>query len=83
MQAGGAGIELQYNSIVVFFSPTWSYQDYEQAMGRAYRNGQKNKVTVYQFITENTIEEKVYKSLKIKKDFSMHLLNKEDLGGLE
>lgn len=52
-------------------------------MGRAYRNGQKNKVTVYQFITENTIEEKVYKSLKIKKDFSMHLLNKEDLGGLE
>lgn len=83
IQAGGAGIELQYNSIVVFFSPTWSYQDYEQAMGRAYRNGQKNKVTVYQFITENTIEEKIYKSLKIKKDFSMHLLNKEDLGGLE
>lgn len=83
IQAGGAGIELQYNSIVVFFSPTWSYQDYEQAMGRAYRNGQKNKVTVYQFITENTIEEKVYESLKGKKDFSKHLLSKRDLGGLE
>ena len=50
IQAGGAGIELQYNSEVIFFSPTWSYQDYEQAIGRAYRIGQKNKVTVYKYI---------------------------------
>ena len=31
IQAGGAGIELQYNNEVIFFSPTWSFQDYEQS----------------------------------------------------
>lgn len=83
IQAGGAGIELQYNSEVIFFSPTWSYQDYEQSIGRAYRIGQKNKVTVYKYIGIGTIEEKVYTRLDDKKDFVDKLLSLEDLGGYE
>ena len=83
IQAGGAGIELQYNSEVIFFSPTWSYQDYEQAIGRAYRIGQKNKVTVYKYIGLETIEENVYTRLDDKKDFVDKLLSLEDLGGYE
>lgn len=81
IQAGGAGIELQYNSEVIFFSPSWSYQDYEQALGRAYRIGQKNKVTVYKYIGNRTIEERVYARLDEKKDFAERLLTDEDLGG--
>ena len=81
IQAGGAGIELQYNSEVIFFSPSWSYQDYEQALGRAYRIGQKNKVTVYKYIGNRTIEECVYARLDEKKDFAEKLLTDEDLGG--
>lgn len=69
-QAGSAGIELQYANIVIFFTPTYSFQDYSQSLGRAYRNGQTKKVTVYQFNTENTIEEKVWEALENKKDFS-------------
>ena len=81
IQAGGAGIELQYNTEVIFFSPTWSYQDYEQALGRAYRIGQKNKVTVYKYIGNRTIEERVYARLDEKQDFAEKLLTDEDLGG--
>jgi SWF/SNF family helicase len=81
IQAGGAGIELQYNSEVIFFSPSWSYQDYEQVLGRAYRIGQKNKVTVYKYIGNRTIEERVYARLDEKKDFAEKLLTDEDLGG--
>jgi SWF/SNF family helicase len=81
IQAGGAGIELQYNSEVIFFSPTWSFQDYDQALGRAYRIGQKNKVTVYKYIGKRTIEERVYAKLDEKKDFAEKLLTDEDLGG--
>ncbi|WP_269758322.1 hypothetical protein [Thalassobacillus sp. C254] len=31
--AGAAGIELQYSNLVVFYTPTYSFQDYEQALG--------------------------------------------------
>lgn len=75
-QAGAAGIELQYANIAVFYSPTYSLQDYEQSLGRCYRNGQTKKVTVYHFITKNTIEELIYKSLKNKKDFTDELFVK-------
>ena len=80
IQAGGTGIELQYNNLVVFFSPTWSYQDYEQALGRAYRNGQEKKVTVFKFVTKDTIEEDVYEALTSKKDFTKDMFLKR-LGG--
>lgn len=77
IQAGGTGIELTYASLVIFFSPTWSYQDYEQALGRSYRNGQDKKVTVYKFIVEKTIDENVYTALKDKKDFTERLFLRE------
>lgn len=79
IQAGGAGIELQYNSEVIFFSPTYSYQDYDQAIGRAYRIGQNNKVTVYKYISKKSIEEKIYSKLDEKKDFVEKLLSIDDL----
>ncbi|ANB62136.1 SNF2-related protein [Anoxybacteroides amylolyticum] len=72
-QAGAAGIELQYANIVVFYTPTYSYQDYDQALGRCYRNGQTKKVTVYRYITKNSIEEAVYEALAAKKDFTEEL----------
>lgn len=76
-QAGSAGIELQYANVVIFYTPTYSYQDYEQALGRAYRNGQKRKVTVYQYQTLKTIEISIYKALNNKKDFTEELFRKE------
>jgi SNF2 family DNA or RNA helicase len=72
-QAGAAGIELQYANIVIFYTPTFSYQDYDQALGRAYRNGQTKKVTVYRYITKKSVEEHVYSSLAEKKDFTEDL----------
>jgi len=72
-QAGAAGIELQYANIVIFYTPTWSYQDYEQALGRCYRNGQTKKVTVYRYITKDSLEERVYAALADKKDFTEQL----------
>lgn len=71
--AGSAGIELQYANLVIFYTPTYSYQDYSQALGRAYRNGQTKKVTVYRFITQQTIEQAVYMALENKQDFSEEL----------
>lgn len=70
IQAGGTGIELQYNSQVLYYSPTYSYQDYEQSLGRAYRPGQKHKVLVRRFNTVDTIEQDVWNALAKKEDFN-------------
>lgn len=72
-QAGSAGIELQYANVVVFYSLTYSYQDYEQALGRCYRNGQDKKVTAYRFMTKDTIEMAIFGALKTKRDFNEKL----------
>lgn len=76
-RAGSAGIELQYANVVVFYSPTYSYQDYEQALGRCYRNGQDKKVTAYRFMTGDSIEMAIYGALNKKKDFNEQLFRKE------
>lgn len=76
-QAGSAGIELQYANLVIVYTPTYSYQNHVQALGRAYRNGQTKKVTVYEYMTKNTIEEAVYAALDRKEDFTEELFRKE------
>ena len=80
-QAGSAGIELQYANLVVYYTPTFSYQDYAQSLGRTHRNGQKKKVTVFKFLTTDSIEENVWGALASKKDFDKKLYIETKLGG--
>lgn len=68
-QAGGAGIELQYCSIIVLYSPTYSYQDYVQSIGRAYRPSEKQRLTMYKYKVKGTIDTQIYKALDNKQDF--------------
>ncbi len=75
-QAGSAGIELQYANLVIIYTPTYSYQNHVQALGRAYRNGQTKKVTVYEYMAKGTIEEAVYAALERKEDFTEELFRK-------
>ena len=42
-QSGSTGIELTYAATIVYFSPTYSYSNYEQSVGRINRNGQTKK----------------------------------------
>lgn len=79
-QAGSAGIELQYANVVVYYTPTFSYQDYAQSLGRTHRNGQKKKVTALQFKTMETVEEDVWMALGQKEDFDKTIYLKTKLG---
>jgi len=51
---------------VFLFDPWWNVAAENQAIDRAHRMGQKNKVFSYRLITRNTIEEKILK-LQAKK----------------
>jgi hypothetical protein len=51
--AGGAGLNLQYCSRVVFLSSHWNPAVMDQAIARAYRMGQTEHVTVHHFLVAN------------------------------
>lgn len=75
IQSGGTGLNLQKFSNTIFLSPTYSYTDYHQAIGRTYRTLQTKRCVFYQLKAENTIDNAIYKSLDEKRDFDANLSN--------
>ena len=62
------GLNLQYGgSKVVFLTLPWSLTDFEQAVGRLHRSGQRHDVWCYLLITNNTIDERIWASLQGKR----------------
>ncbi|PFH58341.1 hypothetical protein XA68_13855 [Ophiocordyceps unilateralis] len=58
-RAGGLGINLTAADTVIFYDSDWNPTLDSQAMDRAHRLGQTRQVTVYRFITRNTVEERI------------------------
>jgi hypothetical protein len=65
--AGGVGLNLQAASAVINFEPPWNPARLEQRIGRVHRLGQTNPVQVIHLLTEETIEERVWETLQLKK----------------
>lgn len=68
-QSGSTGIEMTYAATTVYFSPTYSYSNYEQSIGRINRNGQTKKMTLYLLCAPATLEREIWKALRNKSDF--------------
>jgi SNF2 family DNA or RNA helicase len=65
------GLNLQFGgNKMVFLSLPWSLINFEQAVGRLHRSGQKNPVWVYVFLTDKTIDEKIWRGLHDKLSLS-------------
>lgn len=71
-QSGSTGIELTYAATTIYFSPTYSYSNYEQSIGRTNRNGQTKKMTLYMLCAPSTIEKDIWDALRNKKDFQVN-----------
>merc|ERR1712012_651096 len=65
-RAGGLGINLYTADTVVIYDSDWNPHNDIQALSRAHRIGQKNKVMIYRFVTRNTVEERVTQVAKKK-----------------
>ena len=78
-QAGATGINLQKANKVIYFSLPLSSELFEQSKKRIHRIGQKNTCIYYYLITENSIEEKIFETLKQRRDYTDELFKKEDL----
>lgn len=66
IQAGGVGLNIQSASIVIFCEPQIKPTLETQAIARAYRMGQTQKVFVYRLLTENSIDERMMEMLDTK-----------------
>ena len=59
LKAGGTGLNLTAAQYVFLLDPWWNPAVEAQAVGRAHRMGQKNPVSVYRLIGEDTVEDRV------------------------
>ncbi|MGH7506391.1 MAG: DEAD/DEAH box helicase, partial [Longimicrobiales bacterium] len=66
LRAGGAGLDLPEASYVVHFDRWWNPAVERQAEDRAHRMGKREAVTVYRYIAEDTIEERIDVVLRSK-----------------
>lgn len=71
-QSGAMGLNLQQANKTVFYSPTESYELYEQARGRTRRMGQ-NQTCFYWRMISSDIERRIYKALALKQDYTLEL----------
>ncbi len=66
-EAGGSGLNLQVADTLINFELPWNPAKKNQRIGRIDRIGQKsNKLTIYNFITRNSIEVKIASGLLVK-----------------
>jgi len=75
LQAGGVGVNLTGADYVIHLDPWWNPAVEEQATGRAHRIGQRRPVTVYRFVTEGSIEERILAMHKQKRDLADDVLS--------
>ncbi|PIN15480.1 Chromodomain-helicase DNA-binding protein [Handroanthus impetiginosus] len=89
-RAGGVGINLASADTVIIYDSDWNPHADLQAMARAHRLGQTNKVMIYRLITRGTVEERMMQLAK-RKMVLEHLvvgklksqnINQEELDGI-
>lgn len=79
LKAGGTGLNLTAADIVIHYDPWWNVAAQNQATDRAHRIGQRNTVTVYDLIAENTIEEQIKKLQESKSALAEEILSGEGI----
>jgi len=78
LKAGGFGLNLTAADYVIIADPWWNPASEEQAGARAHRIGQQRPVTVYRLVTQGSIEEKIVRLHRSKRDLAEGILSGED-----
>jgi len=79
-QAGGVGVTLTAARRLVMLQRPWSLVDHKQALDRIHRIGSEihDSVVIMDYITENTIEERVLQVLETKADNFEQIVKDKD-----
>lgn len=75
--AGSMGLNLQLSNKILYFSPPLSSEMYEQSKKRINRIGQSRTCFYYNLIVRGSIEERIYKNLAKRQDYTAALFEEE------
>lgn len=76
-QAGAMGLNLQKANKIVYFTPPLSSELFEQSKKRIHRIGQDRTCFYYYLTCKGSIEEKIYNTLAMRKDYTEALFEME------
>lgn len=76
-QAGAMGLNLQKGNKIIYFSLPLSSELFEQSKKRTHRIGQQKACINYYLITEKSIEEKIFDTLKMRRDYTEALFKEQ------
>lgn len=77
-QAGAMGLNLQKANKIVYFTPPLSSELFEQSKKRIHRIGQEKPCFYYYLTCKNSIEERIYKTLAMRRDYTEKLFERGD-----
>jgi len=70
----GLGIDLTQASYGIFYTLGFSLGDYDQCVARLHRPGQKRATIIYHLLAENTVDARIARALREKRDVIEALL---------
>ena len=76
-QAGAMGLNLQKANKIIYFTPPLSSELFEQSKKRIHRIGQEKPCFYYYLTCKGSIEEKIYRTLEMRKDYTEALFEHE------
>ena len=77
-QAGAMGLNLQKANKIIYFTPPLSSELFEQSKKRIHRIGQDQPCFYYYLICKGSIEERIYKTLSLRRDYTDKLFEEEE-----
>jgi SNF2 family DNA or RNA helicase len=79
-QAGGVGVTLTAARRLIMLQRPWSLVDYKQALDRVHRIGSEihDSIIITDYVTENTVEERVIEVLDTKADNFEQIVRDKD-----
>ena len=77
-QAGAMGLNLQKANKIIYFTLPLSSELFEQSKKRTHRIGQDRTCFYYLMICKGSIEEKIYRTLEMRKDYTDKLFEEDE-----
>lgn len=78
-QAGAMGLNLQKANKIIYYSPPLSSELYEQSKKRINRIGQSKTCYYYNLTVTDSIEERIYNTLAMRRDYTERLFENDEV----